>query len=539
MVYSRIVYFDIPMPERSVLRIAAPGVLIAALCLLPFLGKAFTIDDPVFLKEAHQALQTPLTPAATSICWDDIGYARPLREIGSVGLLMGYLLIPAALLDDREWVAHLIMLLLVCASVIATVSLALRLGATRTQATLAGVFYASCPVILAMAGTVMPDVPAAVVGVIGIERLMAWKADRRISQAVAAAMALGLAPVARSHTLLLLPIGVVMLLSGSDSRKWSRFLPIPLALICFAAFTWITTEHTGAQSVFPGGPNAEQFGVQYILPNALEFGMNWLAVTPFAIAWLLMDGFAGVVLSAIALLAGVAFKFVVPISPGMLDVLGCAGWIAVGSAVWWALRSRRFDITGLALCLLITVPMIPYKHLPSRYIAPCLPAAAILLGLRIGTFRWPKLLTGALVASSVAVGCLILDADAALSGMARRVVAENVVPHVKSGGRAWYSGQWALTWYGEKAGAGCLAITEPHPRSGDLVVAGEMEGGVEPIPRFGLTLRLLRKVELANPGVRIMNPAARAGFYGNSYGYLPWRLWSDQPVNTYYVWEVE
>lgn len=515
-------------------------MLVAALCLVPFLNKAYTIDDPVFLMEAHQALRTPLTPAATSTCWDNIGYARPLREIGSVGLAISYLLVPVAWFGDKEWIAHLIMLLLVCVSVIATVSLASRFGATPNQAMLAGLLFASFPVVLAMAGTVMPDLLAAALGVIGLERLMAWKGEGKVLQAVASAVALGLAPVARSHALLLLGVGIVMLAGDLGVKKSLRWIPIPLALLCFLAVTWITTERVVADSVFPGGPNVEQFGARYILPNFLEFGMNWVAVTPFAIAWLLMDGIGEIAWLALAAIAAAVFKFAVPSSPIVLDALGFAGWMAVLSAAWWALRTRRVDLFGLALCLLITVPIIPYKHLPSRYMLTCAPAAAILMILRMREKPgWMNVMAGAMILGGVVVGCMILHADATFAGLARRVVAENIAPHVRAGGRAWYSGQWGLTWYAEKAGAGCLSVNQPHPRAGDLVVAGEVEGGVEPIPRYHLSLRLLNKVQAADPGFRIMNPAANAGFYGNSFGYLPWRLWSAEPMNTYYVWQVE
>jgi hypothetical protein len=533
------------MLDRSVLRCAAPGMLLAAVCLLPFLQKAFTIDDPCFLIEAHQALRTPLTPAATDMCWDNVGFPRPISEIGSPGPAMGYAMVPVALLGDKEGVAHLIVLILLCIAVMATVSLAFRCGAEPMEAMLAGLFFASCPVVLAMAGTVMPDILAAALGVIGLERLLAWKAEGSIWQAAAAGVALGLAPLARSNTILLVPVAIVMLAGGGSFAQRLQGLrktwpPILIALVCFAALSWITSVHTGESAgIFPNGPNPDQIGARFAVANLLEFGLNWMVVTPFAIAWLLLDGLSGIALFAVGVLFGGLLKFTSPTSPVLLDVLGAVGLIAVGSVVLWAWRTQRPPLAALSLCLLIALPMIVYMRLPSKYLVPCVPAAAILLAVRISkSSRAIQFAAVGLVLVGAALGITILRADADFAGLARRAVAEGISEQIHAGHRAWYSGQWALTWYAEHAGATCLSIYAPYPAPGDVVIAGELEGGVGLVAHLNKKLRLLQTIQVTEPGVRIMNPMARVGFYSNDIGYLPWR-WSDLPLNTYYIWVVE
>lgn len=103
----------------------------------------------------------------------------------------------------------------------------------------------------------------------------------------------------------------------------------------------------------------------------------------------------------------------------------------------------------------------------------------------------------------------------------------------------WYSGQWALTWYAEQAGAECFSIIPPTPQAGDLVVAGEIEGGSYVVQLQPLKLRLLRTISPAGLGMRIMNPGLHVGFYSNHFGYLPWRVARAAPVNTYSIWQVE
>jgi hypothetical protein len=207
--------------------------------------------------------------------------------------------------------------------------------------------------------------------------------------------------------------------------------------------------------------------------------------------------------------------------------------------VVWAWRTRRVPLAGLGLCLLIALAVIPYVHFPSKYLTPSAPAASILLAIRIfKAARAPKAWSAAIVCAGAVLGIMLLSADAAFAGLARRAVAEGVTPQIQSGHRAWYAGQWALTFYAEHAGAACLSIYPPYPQTGDVIVAGEMEGGAELVSRFGMSLHLLQTIQSADPGLRIMNKAAHAGFYNNYFGYLPW-VWSGEPVNTYYLWSVE
>jgi hypothetical protein len=264
-----------------------------------------------------------------------------------------------------------------------------------------------------------------------------------------------------------------------------------------------------------------------------------MVVTPFAIAWLLLEGAAGFVLLGLAAFGGALLKYEFPSAPALVDVLALAGLMAIGSAVAWAWRTRRVPLAGLGLCLLLTLAIVPYVHFPSKYMTASAPAAAILLAMRIfQATRAPKAWSAVIVCAGAVLGIMLLNADAVFAGLARQAVAEGVAPQVQSGHRAWYAGQWALTFYAEQAGASCLSIYPPYPQTGDVIVAGDMEGGAELVARFGMNLRLLQTFQSSDPGMRIMNHAAHAGFYNNYFGYLPW-AWSGEPVNTYYLWSVE
>jgi hypothetical protein len=59
-----------PNSARSIVSLV-PGVLLATACLIPFLNKAFTIDDPLFLLEANEILKTSLQPWSFPACWSE------------------------------------------------------------------------------------------------------------------------------------------------------------------------------------------------------------------------------------------------------------------------------------------------------------------------------------------------------------------------------------------------------------------------------------------------------------------------------------
>jgi len=162
----------------SVLRYAAPGILLATILLVPFFGKAYTIDDPFFLREAEHAWHDPLHPTAFEIVWNQEVPQRASTLLPG-GPLVPFLLLPVVLGGGAEWIGHLIQQLLFWVGICATVALALRCGLSKREAMLAALLVVATPAVLGMAGTVMPDIPAMTFSTLAVERLIAWKQQRR------------------------------------------------------------------------------------------------------------------------------------------------------------------------------------------------------------------------------------------------------------------------------------------------------------------------------------------------------------------------
>ena len=103
------------------------ALALAVIVLLPFLQKAYTIDDPVFLREAQNALINPLHPSAFEMVWASERHLRA-SEFLPGGPLAAYVLVPLALVDWQEWAGHLLMLAYLCIAILATTALARRFG---------------------------------------------------------------------------------------------------------------------------------------------------------------------------------------------------------------------------------------------------------------------------------------------------------------------------------------------------------------------------------------------------------------------------
>jgi hypothetical protein len=529
---------------RVVLRSAAPALILAACLLLPFHDKAFTIDDPIFLLAARNAVADPLHPTAFDIAWHD----APER-VGPTFALMSWLLVPAVLSDKPESVAHVIELLFFWLALLATVSLAIRLGSTPHWAMAAGLLLAATPVALGMAGTAMADLPAMALGVSGLERLVAWKQERRLHQALLAALLLGLAPFARPHTALLLGIGSLLLVGDFlSSAGWRATKPVdwfPLAgaaLAIASLLVLIRDPVPTAPSILAGSKLT--LSVDRVGPNAVAFATHWTLFLPLALPWTLLRP-REVLRRWWVLLAGGGAAFLV-LSVAHRASIPNAALAGVGIAVLWDILadgwSRRDAVQlGLGLWLLLPLVAVPYPHFPAKYNLLAAPAAVLLVA-RLAAQRGgvlAKLGLGGTAVLGVALGVAVLRADAAFADLGRRAAAELIAPQVARGHRVWFLGHWGFHWYAERAGARTITVTPPYPRPGDLVVSSlnsDKGNHLMPMVRRDFRFAYLRHLEDRTPGGRVMTEGA--GFFSNNSGYLPW-AWGTDVLDLFVLWRVD
>lgn len=536
-----------PLPvepaRRGIFRLVLPGALLALVCLVPFLDKAYTIDDPWFLLEARQILKTPLQPMSFPICW--MGNETCLVRAGNLGAgtiqgLMGYLLVPVILAGGAEWIAHSLQILLVCLAIVEMVNLTLRLGFQRVQAAMAGLLLAAIPPFLPMASTAMPDIAAVALGLTGIERILAWKEDRRRLQGATASLTLGLAAYARPHVALLIPLGALWLFDDLQLKKALAQLrrqpflwaPVPIAACILIVVDLLTSDR---------GPSHESanllIGSENISFNLYAYLRYLSFPIPFALVWLAIHWRKAMLLIVLPGILVLLFHLTPSPSKNLTQELQTAGVLCCLAAIVHMVYSsiRASDRLGILLSLwvLIPVPVIIYTHFPIKYLVAVLPAIVLIVIRALSTLPGSGALStcAALVLLCAAFSWILLRADADYAECGRKASAELIAPQVAAGEKVWYGGQWGFYWYAQEAGAKISRPGEPGPAAGDLLVVGLMEGGDVTRDRFPKR-ELIDSRRYNSPHGRTMGYGA--GFY--SGGQL-W-VWKPETTNVYELWRI-
>jgi hypothetical protein len=520
------------------LRLAAPAIVVASLLLLPFLNKPFTIDDPLFLREARHALVDPLHPADFEQVWN-AGDRLKLSQYLLGGTLPAYMLLPVVALGGREWMAHLYQLLLLSGFLIASVSVARRLGCDRRQANTVGLLIASNPVTLAMAATCTPDVMAMMFGMAGMDRLLLFREERRWGVGLASGLLLAAAVLCRASTAPLLLVAALLLMPATWKRAAECLWPLVVAAVAVVLFLGLNRGPTADATV---GAAFQALTSMRNMPRNLVAFLCYQALTgPLLVYALLASGrkFAGVVAALVAL--GVAGSLFAGAVGGPSNLVLYAVPAALGLCFILALVGVVGDLRHafpLLVWLGAGMVALPYVYMGAKYLLPGVPAAALLIVLhaaRVRQRRYP-LTVALLVAMGWICGALIVVGDTTLASSQRAAVDRLITPRIHRGVTVWAGGQWAFLGYAEKAGAQALANTPPLPGPGDIIVVSRLD-------YYGRLLRLPIRLELLNTqtdrrcGVFVLNRRLGAGFYSNRFGYLPFAIGCGE-VNAYDLYRV-
>jgi hypothetical protein len=534
-------------PKPGIMKLVLPGILLAVVCLLPYLNKAYTYDDPCFLLEARQILKTPLQPMSFAICgW--MGDGTCVARAGSLGPgaaqgLMGYLLVPVILAGGAEWMAHLLQIFLACLAILEMVKLALRLGFDRVQAAVAGLLLAAIPPFLSMASTAMPDTAALTLGLTGIERLLAWKDEQRWHQAAVAGLALGLAPYTRPHLVLLMPLGALWLFDEFQFRKALAqlrrqaylWMPVLIAACILLTVNLLTRDRGPAYE-----PTDTLIGTDHLYGNLSAYLLYFSFPIPFAGLWLAIHWRKKPVLLVLPAMLALAAHFILYPSTNLAQAWPATaklyGLTALVHMIYHYVCARDRMGMLLSLWVLIPVPIIIYNYLPIKCMLAVLPAIVFILIRILWQLPRPRALSvsGAVVLACTAYSCLLLRADADFAEYGRRAAAELITPHVAAGEKVWYSGLWGFYWYAQEAGARISKPGEPGPNPEELLAVGLMEFGDATLKRFP-NRELIASRHYDSPHGRILGYGA--ALYSNNWGHALW-VWNPEATNDYELWRI-
>jgi len=536
--------------RRPGLELAFPTLVMLGL-LLPFLGKALNIDDPIYVWIAQQIVAHPFDAYGFAVNWR--GQALPVHEfVNNPPLASYYLALAGTLAGWSERALHAAFLLPALAAVWATGALARRFGADgATGALLLGL----APAFFVSSTTLMADVPMLA---LWIGALACWDRGLRGGQRralLAGALLAGLCPLAKFPGLALLPLLVAhALLLRVAWRRWAPWLAIPVAM--FGAYLAYTTELYGHALFLDPVAYAGRYrpgGALEVLGRVL-CGLAFTgagAASLLAVAPLLLDGRAarrfGILALALALgmtlVPGlVAESLQAPTILSTTVVLQLALWSSVGIGVLaLAVADARDTRSPESILLLLWLfgsfvfAALLNWTVSVRGVLPLVPAAAILAARRLAR-REPKprhagawLVAG--LAAAAALSFTVARADARLAASARDAAWELVDAYGGAGRDVWFQGHWGFQYYAQARGAKPLQRGEALP-PGAIILAPRNNSYLWP-----LDAPMLAKRTFEGPAwCATMNSAVGAGFYASTWGPLPFAFGA-VPPETYTVYE--
>lgn len=515
---------------RHPLLLAIPAILLALALILPFLNKAFAIDDPMNLLAAQHATRDFWHPLGFNLCWDAPSVCRPAQQIIPNALLIVYFLLPASWFGSPEWLVHLMQFGALCLGIAATVSIALRLGCNRLEASLAGLLAAAFPPVIAYANGATPDVLAMALGAAGIERLLLWRTTQSASTGVAAGVLLGMAPLARVHMVLLLPLALLVV-GWRMRRSW----PMAISAALFAA--GFIAGKGGGHDIAPVA--GRLMSTEHVGYNSVSY--LWYLVMPFplGLAWLAGMGRRGIAVTLAIVAAFLALTRLGRVNPwvSLIALSAICAAIALVAIFGKAIRERTSDLLFLTGWLITPLCAVFYTHLPPKYLIGCSPAIAILMILLLRRNRFAAIWAGTLIACCAVLSWLTLRADSEFAGKARVAAEELVRPNAAAGQNVWFTGEWGIAWYAQRAGARTLQSTGPQPSPGDFLLVGAEGAAAGLEQRFPRRTLVARRRYVSTVG-RTMNHDAGAGLHSNVVGLFVW-VPSNGYLDSYELWRID
>lgn len=532
--------------------------LLTVACLVPFAGKAFFIDDTLFLRAAEQIQKHPTDFYGFSINW--FGYTTPMTvAFDNPPLTSYYLAVVSWFFGWNEWVLHLAFLLPTLAAVGGVFTLAKNYCQRPFTAALIAMVT---PVFLISATAVMSDVMELA---FWVWTLVFFEKGLRTESRVAfvsSGMLAGLALLTKYPALSLVPLLLAYGLWVKRRPGWWLVAPT-LPLLFAAGYQWLTFHLYGHGLILGAAHEASKFranthvapweqvivGVSFVggcfIPLLLYTPWLWtrriiLAMPCLVAAGLLfvprMAVYAPLMWNADGQLRWGMFLYV-----AILVVTGSYVLLLAVMDCW----EQRDAVSVLLLLWLLGIFVFAVAvnwTINGRSLLPAVPAVGILAARRLDR-KHPNLAPNYIlpfvllvfVAGIISLALVKADYDTANS---QRAAAIHLGASYRSSGKTtWYrfNNHWGFQYYIEQFGARAVEEKSPTSSVGDiLIVASDVQDF--DVTNFNAThpiqLRLVETGEVV--GKRHLSTTdanAEGGFYGTCIGVLPFAIGNIAPQN--------
>ena len=519
---------------------------VAFACLVPFVGKAFHIDDPPYLWVAEHIQSHPFDPYGFRLNW----YLTELPvsvSFNNPPLACYYIALITWLFGWTEIVLHTSFLLPAGAAVLGSYALARQFCASPFYA---GIAMVVTPAFLISSSTLMSDTImlafwtwAAVLWTKGVNRPTHWMLG--LSSILIAAAAL-----TKYSALILIPL--LFLYASLRARRvgcWGFYLLIPLLLV--AGFECLMRVRYGHGIITQASAYAASYrghtGVSWFsktLTGLVFTGgclTSILACAPLFWPWrtCLRWAVCACLISATIFFCKVPGNFHLPSERSVRFWLAIeCGVFAVGGMGLLALAvaevRKRSDAVSLFLFAWVTATFVVAAYfnwtIAGRYILPMAPAAGILAARRLETMRtfgttsaFSRMTLVACVAASAAIALSTTFSDFVLANSARSAAASIGRKFGKQPNQIWFQGHWGFHYYMQQSGFRAVDIERSIIQPRDILVVPRNNYDTF-TPSANQFCHLERIELLQGRWLTTMCQALGTGFYSDESGPLPFAI---------------
>lgn len=492
----------------------------ALLMTLPFVSKAFHIDDAAYIELAEGG--TALDER------DRVVFAAEGRPPDAYEAMAHPPLVPSLIAVGarvaggvREVPQHL---LFAAFPVVAAVSLYRLAAHLRPDPLWPALLVVTSPVFVLSGQGLMTDMPMLALSLLSLAALAEGMTRDRLLWTVLSGVAAGLAILTRYLALGLLPLLFALELT---QRRRARAAATAAAIAAMIVGAWAARDWArhGTVHLLAAGRHYLRYYAGDAFTGhgtALKVLSDTAAVGGALLAPLLVLAVDRPRAALASLAAGGLVSFANPLRvPELqhytaLQLAALALFLAAGGfAVILGLApprapARTFLTVWLAGALLSAVLLLPFGA--SRYTLPAIaPLALLAFGARSGPW-------GVAVALNIAlsVGLSLVDWSHA---DAYRAFARSFHP----AGRTWFVGEWGFRHYMRREGHRYLGADDLSPAAGDWIVRAELAGlhAIDPDLLRRAPVTAVSEADSALP-LRLLGFAAKAGFYSHAWGLLPY-----------------
>ena len=519
-------------------------------CLVPFSGKAFNVDDTLFIYVARQITQHPLDPFGFKVNWflDAVPMAH---ETKNPPLASYYIAAAASFIGWSERALHLAFLLPALAVVLGTYRLAQRFTNSPLLAAAATLLT---PAFLVSANSVMCDTLMLALWLWAIIFWIEGLQPEKPRYLAVSALLITLCALTKYFGIALIPLLAAYSLARErrlGSWAWYLLLPI-LALSGYQRWTkavYGLRMISEAAHMSAGVRQARQSSALAKALVDLSFvgGCTLPALTFAPMIWprkrllvvCVASGIAGFLISRGRIGLGEMlwpfdfYQHWLPVGV-QLTLFIAAGFSVMALAAADAWKWKDADSLLLMLWIVGTFVFTGFLNwaINARSVLPLIPAAGILLARRLGeqpatSTRWRPAMLVLPLAVAGAVSLWLTWADTELANSARTAATLVEQRTRNQPGTIWFMGHWGFQYYMESFGARAVVVDDPPQHPGDFLAVAGNDRLFEVRPEY-VSSRVAIQIPM-HLGITTIQRELGTGFYSSDLGPLPFAIGSVPP----------